>query len=242
MADYIYGKNTIQEAIKAKHRVHEVYLNKRNKEKEASFTKELKQNGISFKFVDKVELDQLVKGNHQGIIAKVEPYNYYSIDEILNDAVKKDEDPFLLILDGLEDPHNLGAIMRTADACGVHGIIIPKNRSVSLNATVAKLSSGAIEYVKVTKVTNITRTIKELKKKGIWIAGTDLDTSVTYKNSDYKLPLALVIGNEGKGISRLVKDNCDFLVKLPMKGKISSLNASVAAGILMYEIYSQRSL
>lgn len=240
MAELIYGKNTVLETIKSNHRVIELYLTKNHVNTEKEIVEWANKRAIPIKVMEKEKMNQMFKGNHQGIAAKIEDYQYYSLEEILATATERNEKPFIIILDGLEDPHNLGAILRTAEATGVHGIIIPKNRSVSLNHTVAKLSTGAIEYVKVCRVTNITQTIKELKTLGVWVIGTDLNTNADYTAVDYKDAVAIVIGNEGKGISRLVKENCDTLVKIPMKGKIQSLNASVSAGVFMYEVFNQR--
>jgi 23S rRNA (guanosine2251-2'-O)-methyltransferase len=241
MFELIYGKNTVIEMIKSNHKIIEILVSEQIVQNDKELYDLINEANVKLKVVDKKELNKLVDGNHQGIIAKIEPFKYYELEDILNEAKIKKEPPFIIILDGLEDPHNLGAILRTADASGVHGVIIPKNRSVSLNATVAKLSTGAIEYVKVAKVTNITNTIKELKQQGIWVVGTDASTNIDYRKMSANDPIAIVIGNEGKGISRLVKENCDLLVKLPMKGHISSLNASVATSIIMYEVLNQRS-
>ena len=178
--------------------------------------------------------------NHQGVIAIVPPYEYCDVDDILEYAKCKNESPFVLILDGIEDPHNLGSIIRTAECSGVHGIIIPKRRSVQVNATVNKTSAGAAQYVKVARVNNLTETIKYLKENDVWIYGTDIEGKCYYNEQKYNGGVAIVIGSEGFGMSRLVKDNCDFLVKIPMVGKINSLNASVSAGILMYEVFNQR--
>ena len=178
--------------------------------------------------------------NYQGVIAVVPPYEYVEVEDILQDAKNKNEDPFVVILDGIEDVHNLGAIIRTAETAGVHGIIIPKRRAASVNATVNKVSAGAVEYMKIARVNNLNETINELKEAGLWICGTDMDTETYYYNQDLKGPLAIVIGSEGFGMSRLVKENCDFIVKIPMKGKITSLNASVSAGIVIYEAVKQR--
>ncbi|QVK18028.1 23S rRNA (guanosine(2251)-2'-O)-methyltransferase RlmB [Mycoplasmatota bacterium] len=240
MAEYIYGKNTVIEMIKSGHKIEEVLVTELVINKEPMIHSLIKKANITYQIVGRKQLDRLVKGNHQGIICKIAPFPYYEITDMLNVAKQKNENPFIVILDGLEDPHNLGAILRTADCSGVHGIIIPKNRSVSLNATVAKLSTGAIKYVKVAKVTNLTNTIKQLKKMGLWIIGCDMDTKLDYRQMDAKAPIALVIGSEGKGISRLVKENCDMVVKLPMKGHITSLNASVATSIILYEVLNQR--
>ncbi len=240
MAEMIYGKNTVLEIIYANHPIEEIWLIESILNKESELLRVIKDHNIKYRIVERKKLDELVKGNHQGIMAMIAPFPYYTIDDMLNDANKKGENPFLVILDGLEDPHNLGAILRTAECCGVHGVIIPKNRSVGLNATVAKLSTGAIKYVKVAKVTNLTTTIKELKSKGLWVIGSDADTDIDYRKMDATLPVAIVIGGEGKGISRLVKENCDMVVKLPMKGRITSLNASVAASVILYEVLNQR--
>jgi 23S rRNA (guanosine2251-2'-O)-methyltransferase len=240
MAEYIYGKNTVIEILKSNHKVEEVLLTEQVWNSDKLIASLIKDNVVSYKIVEKNSLNKFVDGNHQGIVAKIAPFNYFEVDDILRVAQKRNEPPFIVILDGLEDPHNLGAILRTADAAGVHGVIIPKNRSVSLNATVAKLSTGAIEHVKVAKVTNLNNTIKELKKNGLWIVGTDADTNIDYRQMDGKSPIALVIGSEGKGVSRLVKENCDLIVKLPMKGHVTSLNASVATSIFMYEVLNQR--
>ncbi len=174
------------------------------------------------------------------MIAQAAAYRYYEIDDLFARAAERGEAPFFLILDELEDPHNLGAIMRTADAVGAHGLIIPKRRSVGLTQTVAKASTGAIEHVPVARVTNLARTIDELKERGVWVAGTDASAQDDYRSLDGTMPLALVIGSEGKGISRLVLEKCDFLFRLPMRGHVTSLNASVAASLLMYEVYRKR--
>ena len=190
---------------------------------------------------DKRKLDEMSQtGNHQGVIAIVPPFEYCDVDDILNVAKEKNEDPFIIILDGIEDPHNLGAIIRTAETAGAHGVIIPKRRAVGVNSTVNKSSAGAVEYMKVARVNNITETMNYLKEQGLWIIGTDMDTDRYYYNQDMTGPIAIVIGSEGFGMSRLVKENCDILVKIPMKGNITSLNASVSAGIVMYEVVKQK--
>jgi len=184
-------------------------------------------------------LDKLVGNNHQGVALEVNDYSYVSVDDIIKETKLKY--PFIIMLDGLEDPHNLGAILRTCDAAGVDGVIIGKNRSVRLNSTVAKVSTGAIEYVKVAEVTNLTNTIKYLKTKGFWIVGAEAcEKSVLYTEVKYDMPVCLVIGSEGKGVSRLVSENCDYLVKIPMVGHVNSLNASVSCAILIYEIIKNR--
>ena len=178
--------------------------------------------------------------NNQGVIAIVPPFDYCEVEDILENAKQREEKPFILILDGIEDPHNLGSIIRTAETAGVHGIIIPKRRSASVNSTVSKVSAGAVEHMKIARVNNINETIRYLKENDVWICGTDMDAKKYYYQEDYKGPIAIVIGSEGFGMSRLVKENCDFLVKIPMKGKITSLNASVSAGIVIYEAVKQR--
>ena len=178
--------------------------------------------------------------NYQGVIAIVPPFEYVEISDILQVAKERNEDPFVIVLDGIEDPHNLGSIIRTAETAGVHGVIIPKRRAASVNSTVNKASAGAVEHMKIARVTNISDAIEELKQAGLWVCGTAVDTNKYYYNQDLTGPLAIVIGNEGKGIGEKVKKNCDFLVKIPMKGKIQSLNASVSTGIVIYESVKQR--
>ncbi len=199
-----------------------------------------KEKGILVKEVSPKKLDFLANGiNHQGVAVSFSVQNYVTVNDILKIAEERNEPPFIIVCDEIEDPHNLGAIIRTAECSGVHGIIIPKRRSASLNATVAKSASGALEYMAVAKVTNIASTIEELKKKGVWVFGADMDGK-DYTQFDYSMPCALVIGNEGKGIGNLVAKRCDEIISLPMFGKINSLNASVAAGILMYEVVKKR--
>lgn len=190
---------------------------------------------------DKKDMEKIANNkNYQGVIAFVPPFSYCEIEDILEYAKEKNEEPFVLILDGIEDPHNLGAIIRTAETAGMHGIIIPKRRSASVNSTVSKVSSGAVEYMKIARVTNITDAIDKLKKEGLWICGTDINTDKYYYNQDLTGLIGIVIGNEGKGISDKVKKNCDFLVKIPMMGRVTSLNASVSTGIIIYEALKQR--
>ncbi|MDK2918098.1 MAG: rRNA (guanosine2251-2-O)-methyltransferase [Candidatus Petromonas sp.] len=238
----IEGRNPVIEALKAEREIDKILIAKGNRE--GSIKKIIgmsKDRGIPVQYVDKNKLNQIAASNaHQGVIAYVAAYKYYELDDILDRAKSKGEDIFLVILDEIKDPHNLGSVLRTADAAGVHGIIIPKRRSVGLTATVAKTSAGAIEYVPVAKVTNLARTIDYLKEKGVWVIGADMEGENLHYNSELKGNIALVIGSEGKGLSRLVKEKCDFSVRLPMKGEVSSLNASVAASILMYEVLKQR--
>jgi 23S rRNA (guanosine2251-2'-O)-methyltransferase len=239
--DFIIGKNPVVEALKSERDINKIWIAEGSQRGTMQQIIQLaKQNGVLVQYVPKKKIDQMVEGNHQGVVAQVAAYKYYDIDELFKRAAERNEQPFFLILDELEDPHNLGSIMRTADAVGAHGIIIPKRRSVGLTATVAKASTGAIEYVPVARVTNLARTIDELKERGIWIVGTDAKGSDDYRSLDGTMPLALVIGSEGKGIGRLILEKCDFLIRLPMRGKVTSLNASVAASLLMYEVYRKR--
>lgn len=238
MRQYIYGKNTISEALNGQKRVYEVLVSKTIKDH--TIPKLCQQLKIPYQIVSSNELDRLVGNvNHQGVIASVEGYRYYSIDEIVK-AIPENKQPLLLMLDGLEDPHNLGAILRTCDAVGVDGVIIAKNRSVSLNGTVAKVSTGAIDHVKVAQVTNLARTLEDLKKRGYWIVGCDNDQSQDYRSVDYNMPTCIVIGSEGKGITRIVKQQCDYKVVLPMVGHVTSLNASVATAVILYQVYHSR--
>lgn len=239
--EIIIGRNPVMEALKSGRPVNKVIISEQlnNRMEKELHTAAKKANTILQK-VPKQRLDQLSKGKHQGIIAYVTEYEYASVEGILDRAKKKEEIPFIIILDEMEDPHNLGAILRTGDAAGVHGVIIPKRRAVGLTETVAKASAGAIEHVPVARVTNIANTIEQLKEQNIWVVGTDEEGAKDYRTLDGETPIAIVIGNEGKGISRLVKEKCDWTVQLPMKGFIPSLNASVASSLLMYEVYRKR--
>ncbi len=243
MEDKIYGRNPVIEAIEAGHEIDKVFLQDGLTHSQISkITALSKERKIPYQFVAKRKLDELSKGgNHQGVVIFASAHKYSSVEDILALAKKRGEAPFILIAEGLSDPHNLGSIIRTANAAGMHGVIIPKNRSVGLNGTVAKVSAGAIEHTLVAKVSNISQTIEKLKKEGVWVAGTDLSALDYHYNADLKGALAIVIGSEGEGISRLVREKCDFLVKIPMLGETQSLNASVASGILIYEAVRQRS-
>lgn len=238
MRQYIYGKNTVLESLKGDKPVYQVYMLKNVKDDKLIALSKAKNAKINI--VPKGVLNDLV-GNvvHQGIVAQVEGYDYYAIDEII-DAIPQGKQPLLLMLDGLEDPHNLGAILRTCDAIEVDGVIIGKNRSVGLTPTVAKVSTGAIDYVKVAQVTNLSRTLEDLKKRGFWVIGCDLNESQDYRAIDYNMPVVIVVGSEGFGISRLVKSHCDMNVVLPMKGHVTSLNASVATALILYQVYHSR--
>lgn len=241
--EMIIGKNPVLEALQSGRPINKIIISDQlNKNTERELHQMAKKANTIIQKVPKKRIDQLSKGRHQGIIAYVTAYDYATIEEIVENARRKEQLPFIIILDEIEDPHNLGAILRTADATGVHGVIIPKRRAVGLTETVAKTSAGAIEHIPVARVTNIAKTIDELKEKNIWVVGTDEEGSKDYRTLDGDTAIALVIGNEGKGISRLVKEKCDWTIHLPMEGSIPSLNASVAAGILMYEIYRERNL
>jgi 23S rRNA (guanosine2251-2'-O)-methyltransferase len=229
---YVYGKNVAKELLNNHKKIKKVYLYRDFNDQD--IVSALQKNNIEIIYQDKRQLDKLENGNHQGIILSIADYEYCSLDELTNI-----NDSFVVMLDHLEDPHNLGAIIRTCEAAGVNGIIIPKDRSVEVNSTVMKVSAGALENMKVVQVTNLVQAMKVLKQNGFWIVGTDMDGQ-DYHSIDYKGKLCLVIGSEGFGISNLVKQNCDFVAKLPMYGKINSLNASVAAGIFIYEAISKR--
>lgn len=239
--EMIIGKNPVMEALQSGRAINKVVVSDQlNKQTENQLRRATKKADTIIQVVPKQRLDQMTDGKHQGIIAYVSAYEYATVQNILQRATERDELPFIMILDEIEDPHNLGAILRTADATGVHGVIIPKRRAVGLTETVAKASAGAIEHIPVARVTNIAKTIDELKKENIWVVGTDEAGSDDYRTLDGETALAIVIGNEGKGVSRLVKDKCDWMVHLPMHGAIPSLNASVASSLLMYEIYRKR--
>ena len=237
----IEGRNAVLEAFRAGKTIDKLFvLDGCQDGPVKSILREAKKTDTIINFVDKERLDRLANsGHHQGVVAQAAAYEYAEVEDILNAAKEKGEAPFIFILDEIEDPHNLGAIIRTANLCGAHGVIIPKRRAVGLTATVAKTSAGAINYTPVAKVTNIAKTIEELKKEGMWFVCADMDGQTMY---DLNLtgPIGLVIGNEGAGVSRLVKENCDFVASIPMFGDIDSLNASVAMGVLSYEIVRQR--
>ncbi|MCR4649053.1 MAG: 23S rRNA (guanosine(2251)-2'-O)-methyltransferase RlmB [Lachnospiraceae bacterium] len=237
----IEGRNAVIEAYRSGKCVDKVYvLDGCQDGPILTIKREAKKAGSLIKYVDKQLLDNMSEtGKHQGVIAVTAAYDYSDLDDILNAAREKDEPPFIVLLDNIEDPHNLGAIIRSAHQAGAHGVIIPKNRAVGLTATVARTSAGALNYIPVAKVTNLSATIEELKKEGLWFVCADMDGEVMY-NLDLKGPIGVVIGSEGEGVSRLVKEKCDFIASIPMKGQIDSLNASVAAGILCYEIVRQR--
>jgi len=239
--EIIIGKNPVIEALKSGRSVNKVLVSEQLNHTVLKKLQQLaKEAGTIVQKVPKSKLDQIDNGNHQGVIAYVASYQYADLEDLFKRAAERQEDPFFIILDELEDPHNLGSILRTGDATGVHGVIIPKRRSVGLTSTVAKTAAGAMEHIPVARVTNIANTIDELKERNVWVVGTEAEATEDYRRLDGSLPIALVIGNEGKGISRLVRKKCDWTVSLPMKGKVSSLNASVACSLLLYEVYRKR--
>ena len=240
--DQVEGRNAVLELLESDRDINKIFISAG--EKHGSINKIMalaKEKKVIINEISRAKINQMAQTeNNQGVIAIVPPYNYCEIDDILDTAKHRGEKPFILILDGIEDPHNLGSIIRTAETAGVHGIIIPKRRAATVNSTVAKVSAGAVEYMKIARVNNINETINYLKENDVWICGTDMHTDKYYYDENFTGGIAIVIGSEGFGISRLVKENCDFLVKIPMKGKITSLNASVSAGIIMYEVVKQR--
>ncbi|REE68867.1 23S rRNA (guanosine2251-2'-O)-methyltransferase [Paenibacillus taihuensis] len=241
--EWIAGKHPVMEALRSGRDINKIWIAEQAQKNAQPIMMEAKKAGIIVQVVDKRKLDQMVEGvPHQGVVAQAAAHRYYEVDELLARAKESGEMPIFLLLDEIEDPHNLGSILRTAECTGVHGVIIPKRRSASLTATVSKTSAGAVEYIPVARVTNMAQTIDKLKEAGIWVAGADVGAKqdVYASSTKFDMPLAIVIGNEAKGIGRLIRDKCDFLIKLPMNGQLNSLNASVAAGVLMYEVLRQR--
>lgn len=238
MTQYVYGKNVVKQLLEGDKKVYEILMLDTLKDKELE--RQVRQKQIPFKILGRKKLDAVLQNsNHQGIAAKIDDYKTYEIEDILA-AVPARKTPLLVMLDGLEDPHNLGAILRTCDCIGVDGVIIGKHRSVALTPTVAKVSTGAIDTVKVAIVGNLSQTLQKLKKQGFWVAGADAHDAMDYRKGQYDVPLVLVIGSEGFGISALVRKHCDYAVSLPMEGSVTSLNASVACAILLYQIHAQR--
>lgn len=239
--DMVAGRNAVMEALKGSRSVNKLMI--ANGSTEGSIKEIIavaKEKGVNIQYWDRSKLDSIARGiRHQGVLAQVAPVQYAELEDILQVAKDRNEPPFIVLLDELEDPHNLGAILRTADAAGVHGVLIPKHRSCPLSATVAKTSAGAVEHVPVARVGNLVQTIKKLKQEGLWVAAADMDGK-DYYDTDLTGPMLLIIGSEGQGVGRLVKEQCDFVVRIPMVGKINSLNASVAGSILMYEAMKQR--
>jgi 23S rRNA (guanosine2251-2'-O)-methyltransferase len=240
--DQVEGRNAVLELLESGKDINKIFIAKG--EKHGSINKIIavaKERKVIIVEKDRRQLEEMAgTDNYQGVIAVVPPFEYSEIIDILETAKERSEEPFIIILDGIEDPHNLGSIIRTAETAGVHGIIIPKRRAVAVNSTVNKVSCGAAQHMKIARVTNISDAIEELKRAGLWICGTDVATDKYYYNQDLTGSLAIVIGNEGKGMSDKVKKNCDFLVKIPMKGKVESLNAAVSTGIVVYEAVKQR--
>lgn len=241
-SDQVEGRNAVIELLESGKDVNKIFISKG--ERHGSINKIIsmaKENKVIIVEKEKRQMEEMAQTqNYQGVIAMVPPYEYVEVEDILQEAKTRGEEPFVLILDGIEDPHNLGSIIRTAETAGVHGVIIPKRRAAVVNSTVNKVSAGAVQHMKVARVTNLSDTIDWLKKEGLWICGTDISTETYYYNQDLTGPIGIVIGNEGNGISQKVKKNCDFLVKIPMKGKVTSLNASVSTGIIIYEAVKQR--
>lgn len=243
VVDFVFGRHAVVEALQTPDRVNRVFIQEGTSGRDAAKVIELaREKGIQVQTVPKTKIEDLV-GNavHQGLVASIAAYEYADLEDVFKKSEEKGEDLFIVILDGVEDPHNLGSILRTADATGVHGIIIPKRRSASLTATVAKASTGAIEHVPVVRVTNLTQTIEQLKARGVWVFGTDMN-GTDYRKWNTSGPLAIVMGNEGKGVSRIVKESVDEMVTIPMVGHVQSLNASVASALMMYEVFRNRSL
>lgn len=240
MSDKIEGRNPVMEAIRAHRTIDKLYV-KKGDATLGRIIQAAKDAGIPVTQVDARRLDEISQtGAHQGIIARSAVHTYATVEDILNMAKEKNEQPFIILCDKLTDPHNLGSVLRTANAVGAHGVVIPKHDSVGLNATVAKTSAGAVEYTPVAKVTNLAATIRTLKEEGLWVVGADAEGETDIYGRDMTGPIALVVGSEGNGISRLVRESCDFLVSIPMHGQINSLNASVAAAVIMYEVLRQR--
>ena len=235
------GRNAVREALRAGKTVERIYVQEGLKDAAlGSLIVEAQKRNIQCRFVTKDRLDEMSEtGAHQGVIAAVSAYEYAEVEDMLRAAEEKGEEPFLILLDGVEDPHNLGAILRTANLAGAHGVIIPKDRAVGLTAAAAKTSAGAVNYTPVARVTNLSRTIRELKEKGLWFVCADMDGEIMYRQN-LKGPIGLVMGSEGSGVSRLVREQCDFVTAIPMQGDIDSLNVSVATGILAFEILRQR--
>ncbi|MDO4283444.1 MAG: 23S rRNA (guanosine(2251)-2'-O)-methyltransferase RlmB [Clostridia bacterium] len=238
----IYGKNPVKEAIMSGKTINKIYTQGKTKEL-YDIIKLAKDKRIVVVECDRVKLDKMCEGkNSQGIVASVTDYEYFNIDDILEEAKKRGEAPFVVILDKIEDPHNLGAIIRTCECMGVHGIIIQKRNACQITDTVEKVSAGACSFVKVARVTNITESIKYLKEKGLWIYGLDMEGSEVIYHTKFDSAIGIVVGNEGSGISRLVRENCDFMINIPMNGHINSLNASVSAAISIYEVGRQKNM
>lgn len=240
----IYGRNSVIEALKSGRNIDKIFLVKGNIHGSAKQIIGLANDKkVLIKYVPRTKIDEMASGNnHQGVVAIVAAHEYSQLSDIFELAEKRNEHPFVVILDEIEDPHNLGAIIRTAECAGAHGVVIAKRRAVGLTEVVSKTSAGAIEHIPIVKATNIVQVLEKLKERGLWIYGADMDGENQFFNQEMKGPVGLVVGSEGKGMGRLVKETCDFIVRIPLKGKVTSLNASVASSILMYEIVRQREI
>jgi 23S rRNA (guanosine2251-2'-O)-methyltransferase len=243
-SDYIYGRHPVLEALKAGARVRALYLAEGQKQSGiiADILLEARQRGVRVEWLPRARLERLVEGdaNHQGVAAELAPFRYSSVEQILENAAQREEAPLLLLLNGIQDVHNLGALLRTAEAAGVHGVIVPERRAAGVTPTVYKSSAGAVHYLPIAQVANLTQTIKQLQAQNLWFVGLDMAGEQLYHQANLKGPLGIVVGAEGRGLGRLVAETCDFLVRLPMRGQVDSLNASVAGAILIYEAIRQR--
>lgn len=242
--EIIAGRNSVAEALKSGRAINKILVAKGQRHGSLrNIVEDARRQNLVVQEIEPAKLDELAAGiRHQGIVALAAPIEYVEVDDILAAAGNKEQAPLVVLLDEIEDPHNVGAILRTADAAGVHGVLIPKRRSCPVSATVAKTSAGAVEYVPVARIGNVVQTMKKLKESGLWIVGADMDGDKDYFDADLAGPIAVVVGSEGKGLGRLTRENCDYLVRIPMKGKINSLNASVACSLLLYEIVRQREM
>jgi 23S rRNA (guanosine2251-2'-O)-methyltransferase len=243
MQDKLAGVNSIMEALRGKRKIHKIFVQEgRGGKKIEDLLSLAKKKGIFWQYIEKQRLDGMyTAANHQGIVALVDSYQYADIDEILEKAALSGQEPFIIILDGIEDPQNLGSIIRTAECAGIHGIIIPQHNSVEVTAAVARASAGAVEHMLIARETNLVNCLKKLKQIGFWVIGADMEGECDYFSCNIPSPVVIVIGGEGTGMRKLVRQNCDLLVKIPMRGQISSLNASVAAGLIIYEVIRQQS-
>lgn len=242
--EFVAGRNSVAEALKSGRSINKIMVAKGERHGAIrEIIGQARAQGLVVQEVESAKLDQIAEGvRHQGVVAMVAPVAYAELEDILGKAQENGEQPFIVLLDELEDPHNVGAILRTSDATGVHGVLLPKRRSSPLTATVAKTSAGAVEYVPVARIGNISQTLKQLKKQGLWVVGADMDGDKNYYEADLTGPIVVVVGSEGQGMGRLTKEECDFVVRIPMKGKITSLNASVACSLLLYEVLRQREM
>lgn len=242
--EVIIGKNPVLEAMRSGRSINKIWIAEGTKPQAVqAVVEEARQRGVVLQYVPRVKLDQTAgTKNHQGVLLFMAAHDYHDLDDLLQMSLRRTASPFFILLDGVEDPHNLGSILRSADGAGIDGVIIPKRRASPLTSVVSKSSAGAIEYVPIARVTNLSQGVERLKEEGFWVIGTDASAQTDYRKADYTGKSLLVVGNEGKGLSRLIKERCDFLVKIPMMGRISSLNVSVAAALLMYEGMRQRTV